>query len=280
MADRVFYQQNPVQYRRTSSMNTTESSRNGIFRRLLFIVLFVGSALFVAEILFQTVVAPRVAITDIIIEGDVALDTDQLLDYAGISTQDLYFSVDTVGIERAIAAIPRVQEVEVEKSFPGTLRIILTERTPLAITMGEVNGRSVPVIVDEQGVVFGWGLPRDYGSLPVLGGFEIANAELGNRLPGPLRSVLADLSSLRMKHPVLFEIISEVEFEPVHEHRFDLVLYFTHVTVPVRIGEELAPVKISGIVRILDVLSEQDILNEMLEIDFRGDDVIYTKREG
>ncbi|WP_169313577.1 cell division protein FtsQ/DivIB [Spirochaeta africana] len=296
MADRVMYQQSvssrrfEPEYRKPVRLDsgtqgdwrggTGHQQSGGFLKRLLFVMLFVGSALIVAELLFQTQVAPRVAITEVIIEGDVRMSSDDLLEYAGLASGDLYFSVDTARIEQALRAIPRVETVEVTKSFPGTLRIALSSRTPLAITMGGLGRQAVPVVVDSHGVAFAWGVPEDYRSLPVLGGFEIDNVELGSRLPSAMRGVLQDLEQLRLRHPVLFDVISEVEFKPIHEHRFDLQLYFTHVPVPVLIGEDLQPDKISGIIRILDVLAAQGMIRDIREIDFRGDDVIYTKREG
>lgn len=283
MADRIYYHQGPMldnQQTAADRGRSTESRGGGLFRRIIFILLFVGSALFVAELLFQSVIAPRMAITSIVIESDLPIARERILSYAGITENDLFFSLDTERIEAMLQNIPRVKLAKVEKQFPDTLKIALTARTPLAVSLTQANGRLTPVAIDAEGVMYAWGMPASYQSLPVLSGFDISNPELGARLPTALRGVLADLENLRMRHPVLFDVVSEIVFEPVHEHRMELTLFFIHAAVPVKVGDELIPEKISGIIRILDVLTAQGLLSDIAEIDFRGDDVVYTKREG
>ncbi|THB64057.1 MAG: FtsQ-type POTRA domain-containing protein, partial [Spirochaetaceae bacterium] len=187
----------------------------GMMRRIVFAFLFVGSALLAAEILFQTVLAPRMAIRKIIIESDLPFSQEYLLRSAGINEGDLYFSVDTQKIQEQLSSIPLVEQAEVEKRFPGQLRMVLHKRTPLAVAA--MSGSQGPLVIDANGVVFQQGYPRDYKSLPVLSGFEVANIELGASLPAAMRVALSDLEVLRMHHPVLFNLISEIEYEMVHE---------------------------------------------------------------
>ncbi|GAB6089876.1 cell division protein FtsQ/DivIB [Spirochaeta dissipatitropha] len=293
MADYIYHQQSSLQNQSQnggsrrhpgSSGNTGRSGAGGtvfkIIRRLIFILIFAGSAFVVAELLFQLVLAPRLLITSIIIEGDVPMELERVLEIAGISEGNLYFSLDTSRIESLLAAVPRIKQVQVEKDFPSTLRIRMFDRTPTAIAQGRLSGRRLPVVADEDGVLFSWGVPDDYKSLPVISGFEIEDIELGMRLPSQVRRVLRDLESLRMRHPVLYNLISEVLVKPVHEHKLDLIVYFTHVPVPVLVGEDLKADRLMSIIRIMDVLAVQGQLDDVTEIDFRGNDVVYTRKEG
>ncbi len=261
----------------TAASVQPRGKNSGVLRRIIFLMFFVVSALITAEMIFRFAIAPRMAISKIVLEGDFLLSEEEILDLCGITPGDLYFSVETEGIRQALLQLPDTREVEVEKQFPGVLTISLMRRVPLAFA--SMQGGGAPVVADAEGVVFARGIPEDYESLPVISGFEISQVALGSKLPRAMQAVLHDLEELRMQHPVLFRLISEIECVPVHEHRYELIVYFVHVPVPVKIGSTLQAEKLSGIIRVLEVLQRQEAVDGIMEIDFRGDDVVYTRRE-
>lgn len=58
--------------------------------------------------------------------------------------------IDIEGVERRVARLPRVEQVEVTRSWPGTIRIAILERTAIAVVEkgGEIHG------LDRHGTLF------------------------------------------------------------------------------------------------------------------------------
>lgn len=61
---------------------------------------------------------------------------------SGIRTGDPLVEADLAGAETAVAALPWVDEARVSRMWPGTVRIVVTERTPLA-TQAHTDGWAV-----------------------------------------------------------------------------------------------------------------------------------------
>lgn len=107
---------------------------------------------------------------------------------SGIRTGDPLVGVDLAGAESALAALPWVEEARVSRLWPGTVRVVLTERTPLA-TQAHAGGWAV---VDASGRVLE--VVPEAPDLLVLEG--LAEVAPGARLPEADRAVLRTLSRL------------------------------------------------------------------------------------
>ncbi|HUP47871.1 MAG TPA: FtsQ-type POTRA domain-containing protein [Thermoanaerobaculia bacterium] len=66
--------------------------------------------------------------------------------YAGTNL----FQIDIAQVQRDLGAIPWIDRIDIEKKLPDTLRIRVTERTPVALTLSESGLH----YVDEHGVAF------------------------------------------------------------------------------------------------------------------------------
>lgn len=107
---------------------------------------------------------------------------------SGIQPGDALAGADLAGAEDALAALPWVDEARVSRAWPGTIRIVLTEREPLA-AQAHADGWAV---VDATGRVLDvvTGAP----DLLVLAGR--ADAAPGSDLAEPDRAVLRTLTRL------------------------------------------------------------------------------------
>lgn len=97
-------------------------------------------------------------------------------------------SADLDGAERRVAALPWVAEVRATKLWPGTVRLVVTEREPVA-AVEHADGWAV---VDTRGRVLD--VIDEAGDLPTLDGRRSASP--GERLSADDRAVLAVLGSL------------------------------------------------------------------------------------
>ncbi|RYJ06469.1 MAG: FtsQ-type POTRA domain-containing protein, partial [Actinomycetales bacterium] len=72
------------------------------------------------------------AVKDVKVEGLRTLRTAQVERVADVPAGRPMARLDAVGIEERLARISRVEEVEVKRSWPGTVRIVVTERQAVA----------------------------------------------------------------------------------------------------------------------------------------------------
>ena len=251
--------------------------------RLIFSILIaVLAVILAAEIVFHFVISPRLRLSKVEItagEG-VSLSNAEILKLAGLKGDETFFAVDEAVIAERIGAFAPVRSVTVERVFPNMLKIGITEREPLGISLLEVDGRSVPVILDEEGVVFQIGSSVSMFDLPVLSGFTFKDVELGQRVNRALLSFFQDLHSLRSSSEALYSLISELEFVKKERAGFEVLLFPRDYRVAVRIGSQIDVDIMRRILLVLDVFATQGTISTIEEIDFRtGTPLVRFKEE-
>lgn len=251
--------------------------------RLVFSILIAVLALIlVAEIVFHFVISPRLRLSKVeIIAGEgVSLSNTEILTLAGLKGDETFFAVDEAVIAERIGTFAPVKSVTVERVFPNTLKIGITERTPLGISLLVVDGRSVPVILDEEGVVFQIGSSVTEFDLPVLSGFIFKEVELGQRVNRGLLSFFQDLHALRNGSAALFSLISELKFVKKDRAGFEVLLYPRDYRVAVWIGSQIDVDVMRKILLVLDVFANQGTVSTIEEIDFRTGAPLVRFKEG
>ena len=89
------------------------------------------------------------AVDRVEVVGNSRLTTEQVRSAVGVEDGTPLARVDTSGVRDRVAALAPVATVEVLRSWPGTLRVELTERVPVA----GVAGPGGVQLVDAEGVV-------------------------------------------------------------------------------------------------------------------------------
>jgi len=166
---------------------------------------------------------------------------EEILAAAGLTSGMTFVSADVNAMEKAIAGIVSIESVKVVKYLPGRLRIIIQERQPVASAFVSLDGRTVPVLIDSQGVIFqiGDAKKNDFFSniLPVVSGLEINAPYLGERIPPLFLPLLEDIENLKDTNPNLLKMISEIKINLKSFNNFDLTLYPIHKKIKVRLSD-------------------------------------------
>ncbi|MET9228049.1 FtsQ-type POTRA domain-containing protein [Lentzea sp. NPDC003310] len=139
--------------------------RRVILRRRLVALLTVLSVVGVVYCVFFT---PLLGVHQVDVRGNAALTEDEVRAVAAIETGSPLVRLDLQEIHDRVAGIPRVAAVEVERQLPGTVRLLITERTPV----GSVKLPDGYHLVDATG--------KDYAILPAA---APGVPELGLTLP-------------------------------------------------------------------------------------------------
>ena len=251
--------------------------------RLVFSILIaVLAAILLIEIVFHFVISPRLRLSrvEIVAGKGLTLTNGAILKLAGLNGNETFFAVDEAGIAERIATFAPVKSVTVEKVFPNTLRIGITAREPLGISLTVINGRSLPIMLDEEGVVFQIGASVSEFDLPALSGFTFSEVELGQRVNRALLAFFHDLRNLKSTSVALFNLISELKFVKKDRAGFEVLLYPRDYRVAVRIGPRISVDIMRKILLVLDVFAGQGIIGTIKEIDFRtGTPLVRFKEE-
>lgn len=91
------------------------------------------------------------------------------------------FLADEALLRESIVRIAAVEEVEVRKVWPNRLEIALHEKVPMGILVSDSGSQ----VFDDEGLLFGEALPRDFrrGELSTLTGVGAEKLLEGKRLP-------------------------------------------------------------------------------------------------
>lgn len=114
-------------------------------------------------------VSPVLRVQKVEVAGATAVSADEVLSLARLDGQSM-MRLDLAAAERRVESIPMVQSVKLDRQWPQTVRIVVTERAPWAFwVIGENR-----YVIDSEGVV----LP---GSAP------LENAPVISDVSGPAR---------------------------------------------------------------------------------------------
>jgi cell division protein FtsQ len=138
---------------------------------------------------------PLFGLAAIHVEGTSALGRDQVLAAAEVRPGQPYLGLDLEAIRGRVAALPRVAAVRVVRDYPASLRILVSERSPVA----SVRKAAVYWLVAADGTVLD-ATRRRPQDLPHVAGVPLpADLHPGSRLPpgNPLANALSALGGMR-----------------------------------------------------------------------------------
>ena len=249
-------------------------------RRAALAVLLVGGVVIaglLTQILFTSVIAPQLLIRKIVVHGEFPVSTVELKRIAGLDGDDHVFDVDTQAIAERIAAHPIVRSASVRTRIPGTLEISVIRRQPLAMSLTTIEGRSVPVVFDANGVIIEVD-PGTLPELPIVSGLRFAQRPRpGITLPEDLLPAVAALADIRDGDSRLYGLISEVVVATTDAGTLDLSFYPSIYPVSVRLGPRLDIEVIRYALAALEVLDADGTSVLPREIDVRAGEAVYVE---
>ena len=251
-----------------------------LFNRLLLVLVTCLILFLIGELIFHFIIAPRLTVRNIVIRSDLSLSKEEILSIAGTEENAFYYEIDPARIRAALEQLPMVRKAAVQKTFPDSLNITLYGRIPLSILFFTTpQGSAIPMIVDDQGVVFEVGRSLSQWDLPVISGIEFKQLEVGTKLPEKVQPILRDLNRLRQEDPGVFRLISELRLIPKAAGTLEILLYPVQFPVRLRLAGALDPAVLRNAIVILDLLAEQELLMRVRELDMRTGEVVYRMEE-
>jgi len=207
-------------------------------------------------------------VQNIEVKGVQKLSSDEIISLSGVRIGEdmLDLRLKTVGGQ--IAANPWVADVRVQRFFPGTIAVTVTERQAVAV----VN-MGLLYYLDAQGEPF---KPLNFGDkldYPVVSGFTEEDL---NSDPVGTREALTTACNLiaELQQQGVFDLadVSEIHYDKGH----GFTLYTTSSAVPIRIGMSDFTEKLNRFARIYGHLKTdwQNLIQ--IDLDY-SDKVVITK---
>jgi len=127
-----------------------ERRRAGRRRRVLRVLLGLLAAGVVGALVWLIWFSSALAVNRIQVEGTTTLKSADIRSQAAVRLGEPLIRVDTVAIESRVAAMERIDQVEVTRQWPRTIRIEIVERKPVGWVL---SGGSIRAL-DRYGIDF------------------------------------------------------------------------------------------------------------------------------
>lgn len=248
--------------------NETKKEKSGIFKlNLIKVVVGILCALLVLEIVIYTIIIPTQVPVKISFSGLNIYSPMDVCRIANISGAQTWMKFDTAAVASVLSECSWVESVSVEKKFPDTISIVVEEREPVAVTLVNVNGRTMPVQIDENGILFFAKPGASVSHLPIISGFPIDQYVDGMRLHTKYRPLMEQLAAIQKLPQKYLATISEIHVEPKEYGSYDLILYPINSQTRVLTDRILSEEALQYMVVVLDVVNSIEM--NVSEIDLR-----------
>lgn len=196
------------------------------------------------------------------------LTREEILGLAGVETGKDLLRMNLKRMGEHLLENPWVETVQINRYFPDTVSIIITEREPVAIVnMGFIY------YLDKKGNVFKVLNQGDKLDYPVLTGFS--EEEMGSDPKGSREALEAAcdlLKILREKGAFILADVSEIHYDA----GYGFTLFTASGALPVKIGSGDFPAKVERFARIYQSLMAQLPSIHYIDLDY-SDKIIVKK---
>lgn len=175
-------------------------------------------------------------------------------------------------VEEAVSILssePGIEKVTVEKKFPDKIFIDVVEREPVALTFIEENGRSNPVQIDKNGVLFGLKNNEvlDTNQIPIISGLSVEHMSGGMRISSKYRPLIEQILKIKELGKNYFAGISEICVHPKETGTYELELIPSQSKTKVFTDRTLNEESLKYMMIVLDVINLLDA--DVPELDLR-----------
>lgn len=225
---------------------------------LLFVCLLEGAIYFI--------IMPWTSAVEVSFTGLQTLKAEELGRGLSLHCGSRWLGFNTATAASHIASYSVVESVSVEKRFPNQIFVKIKERVPVALMFAQSEGKTRPVHVDQNGVLFSVnGTPS--ASIPLLTGIDAEIVSEGMRVDAGYRELLKQIAEIRESNAAYFSLISEIKVMVKEYGSYELAVYPLHVHARVLTDAELSEAALQTMLLTLDVI--YDLEPNVCEVDMR-----------
>lgn len=239
----------------------------------LFIILC--AALFV-EVVIYKIVLPSVSSPKIICSGNEFLKVDEIASLLRPMENANWFTFNSKAALSVLASHPIVESVGITKKFPNNIFISIKERAPVAMTFIQQSGKSYPVLIDRNGVLFTIPFRNELNfdsTMPIISGLPIEHLSEGMKVPQKYRALIEQISDIQKLQQKYFAAVAEICVVPKEYGNYELVLIPVKTRTKVLTDRALNEDALQYMMVVLDVVNS--IEPNVSVIDLRYGSVSY-----
>lgn len=233
--------------------------------KLTSIKIFVGilCVIIAIEIVVYTLIMPVQNPVNIHFSGLHMYTSEEMLQILNVPASQNWVKFNSATAASILSDCPWIESVSIEKQFPSKILINVTERTPVALTLINIDDRTVPVQIDENGVLFSAKAGTSVSNLPLISGIPIEYFVEGMSLPNKYRMLLQQLLDIQKNFKEYLAAISEIHIEPKEYGNYDLIIYPINSKVKVLADRTLNKDALQYMIVALDIVKSISVESEI-----------------
>ncbi len=250
------------------------------FFKYIKIIIAVLCALLAVEVILYKFVKPSVSSPHIVFSGLKNYTAEELTKEILPLCRGNYFSFDTGAVASRLSAVGGIESVEIEKHFPDKVTVIVKERESVAMTFVYDGGKTIPVQIDKNCVLFETGASKitEDKSIPIISGLPVEFISGGMRIPTKYRALIEQIKKIRELPQKYFAAVSEICVLPKKYGNYELMIIPVNSKTRVLTDRALNEDALQYMMVVLEVVNSIEPNAE--EIDLRYGSVSYRTPDG
>ncbi len=255
-----------------SEKKETKTQKKGTIKVLKILVICLLVVL-VVEALAYFIIIPNTTECTVTFSGLETLEVNDVRASLAQACGTNWLRFDTSVAASRLLGYSAVETVSVQKSFPNKIVVNVQERNPVAITLANVNDKTVPALIDKNGVLFALANEKVSESLPLITGFDITTFFEGMRLDSKFSPLIKQIADIQKSNSNYFQVISEIVISPKQYDNYELVIFPVHTKTRVLVDRNFTEDALKYMMVALDVV--KSVSPSVSELDLRYGTISY-----
>ena len=246
------------------------------FIKVIFCVLCFA---LLCELVIYKYIMPSFSSPKVTVTGQKDYSAEEIARMLLPMNSSTWFDFDVEQAVSLLSSEAGIEHVSVEKRFPDKIFVNVEEREPVAVTFVMENGRTSPVQIDKNGVLFPGKKNASANPdviLPIISGLPVEYMSKGMRIPVKYRPLIDQIAKISEMPQRYFASISEICVLPKDSGNYELALIPSQSKVKVLTDRALNEDALKYMLVVLDVVNQ--IGSDVSTVDLRYGSVSYITR--
>ena len=246
------------------------------FIKVIFCVLCFA---LLCELVIYKYIMPSFSSPKVTVTGQKDYSAEEIARMLLPMNSSTWFDFDVEQAVSLLSSEAGIEHVSVEKRFPDKIFVNVEEREPVAVTFVMENGRTSPVQIDKNGVLFPGKKNASANPdviLPIISGLPVEYMSKGMRIPVKYRPLIDQIAKINEMPQRYFASVSEICVLPKDSGNYELALIPSQSKVKVLTDRALNEDALKYMLVVLDVVNQ--IGSDVSTVDLRYGSVSYITR--